>query len=263
MAKTEKLNTLLALREKYETTFKNAVKDMLNTFKKEQGLFLGERKTYQALDGFADDATKRSFKKVASTVNEQFDWFNDSIKEYMLQLFSIEKTNGVGVAKAVLTVDGKEWGEFTSTELLRLKGFLENSTLKDMYSEIPVRSETILWEKSDDEIYTDRVGIFESPKDEGFAKTTIKESYILHDPHAKENASRTPIVGEKSTQVNIGQYSVQNYTGQASMRERAEMLRRLDVLHKAVVEALEKANDVSVVESTLGTKVFDFINKGK
>jgi hypothetical protein len=47
------------------------------------------------------------------------------------------------------------------------------------------------------------------------------------------------------------------------MRERAEMIARLDILHKAVVEALEKANDVEVVPSVLGDKLFDFIHEGK
>lgn len=258
----QKLNTLLALREKFETTFKNALNDLVNKFKSEQGLFQGTRKTYEAIDGFADEPNKRVFRKVASTVQEQLDWFKKYNTEYLKQLFTIEKTNGSGLAKAELTVGDVSWGEFTSTELLRLKGFLENNQLKAMYNTIPVRSETTLWKPTTDDIYADRGGkIFEDPIDEGYAKTTLKEQYILTDPHP--DAKRPPQVADKTTQVNIGHYTSQDFSGAASIRERAEMIARLDLLHKAVVEALEKANDVEVVESVLGDKLFSYIHDGK
>jgi len=259
---TQKLNTLLALREKYETTFKNALNDLVSKFKSEQGLFQGVRKTYEAIEGFADEPNKRVFRKVASTVQEQLDWFKKYNTDYLKQLFTIEKTNGSGLAKSELTVGGKSWGEFTSTELLRLKGFLENNQLKAMYNTIPVRSETTLWKPSADDIYSDRGGkIFEDPIDDGYAKTTLKEQYILTDPHP--DAKRPAVVADKTTQVNIGHYTSQDFSGAASIRERAEMIARLDLLHKAVVEALEKANDVEVVESVLGDKLFSYIHDGK
>lgn len=257
---TQKLNTLLALREKFETSFKNALNDFVRKFDKDQGLFTGERKTYDALEGYADEPTKRKFRKVASTVKEQLTWLEETNTEYLKQLFTIERTNGVGIAKSELVVGGTSWGEFTSTELLRLKGFLENGKLKELYDKLPIRSETTLWDPSTDDIYFGRE-IYESPMDDGFAKTTLKESYILNDPHP--DAKRAPVVAEKTTQVNIGHYTSQDFSGAASMREKAEILARLDLLHKAVVEALEKANDVEVTPSVLGERLFSFLHNGK
>lgn len=159
-------------------------------------------------------------------------------------------------------MDGKLWGEFTSTELLRLKGFLENSQLKKVYETLPVRSETTIWNPSTAEMYANSEGkVFETNLEEGFAKTTLKESYILPDPHP--DAKRAPIVGEKSQQVNVGKYTTQEFSGAASMRERAEIIARMDILYKSVVEALQKANDVEAVESGLGGRLFDFIHEGK
>jgi hypothetical protein len=257
--KTQKLNTLLALREKYETTFKNALNDLVKKFKEKQGHFSGERKTYEALEGYADEPTKRSFRKVASTVNEQLDWFEKYNAEYLKQLFTIEKTNGSGIASAELVVDGKSWGTFTSTELLRLKGFLENAQLKAVYDNIPTREEDKIWKATDEDIYKGRE-VFESQLEEGFAKTTLTEQYILPDPNP--DPKRPPMVSDKKTTVNIGNFTSQQFSGAASMRERAEIIARLDVLHKATVEALEKANDVDVVESTLGDQLFTFIHRG-
>jgi hypothetical protein len=257
----QKLNTLLALREKFETTFKNALNDLVTKFKSDQGLFKGVRKTYEALEGFADEPNKRQFKKVASTVQEQLVWFAKYNLDYLKQLFTIEKTNGMGIAHAELVVDGNSWGDFTSTELLRLKGFLENGKLKEMYATLPVRSETTIWNPSTDELYKGNDKIFETDMDFGFEKTTLKTQYILPDPHP--DAKRPPIVSDKSEQVNIGKYTSQNFSGEASMRERAEILARLDILHKAVVEALQKANDVEAVESMLGDKLFEYIHDGQ
>jgi hypothetical protein len=69
------------------------------------------------------------------------------------------------------------------------------------------------------------------------------------------------MLGEESKQVNIGAYTSQMYSGQLSMRERAEMLVRLDTLYKGVIAALEKANNVEVVQSDLGDKALKFLLK--
>lgn len=256
-----KLNTGLALREKMETTFQNATADMNQKFSNKQELFKGSRRTYDTREGFADDDSKRGFTKVASTVNEQLDWYTETISEYLKYMFSIERTNASGIAKAELIVDGQSWGELYSTELLRLKGFLENPTLRKMFSEIPVRDERQVWTLSEDPLYAGK-NIFETGIQSGQARTTLKESYILTDPHA-DKGNRPPQVAEKSTIVPIGDYTVQTFSGEASMRERAEMLRRLDLLHKGVVEALEKANDVQIVESSLGSNILDYIISGR
>lgn len=256
------LNTFLALKEKYEKTYKGSLNDMIEKFMKKQGLFMGKKATYVAIEGFADDDTKRGFAKVASTVKQQLDWFEETNLPYFKQLFTIEKTNSSGTAKAHLIIDGNDWGEFSSLELLRLKSLLEDDRLKTMFKEIPVRSESMVWVPTTAELYKDTPGIFESILNEGFSKTTLKEKIIVNDPHIKDAPNRPPITDEKSKQVNVGSYSSQEFTGAASMRERASMLKRLDVLHKAVVEALENANNVPVVESSLGDKVLSFITRG-
>ena len=260
--KPKLLNTLLALKEKYEKTYKGSLNDMIEKFTKKQGLFKGKKNTYEALEGYADDETKRSFAKVASTVAEQLKWFEETNLPYFKQLFTIEKTNSSGTAKARLIVDGKDWGEFSSLELLRLKSLLEDDRIKMMFKEIPVRSESQIWEPTKAELYKDTPGIFETPMNEGFAKTTLKNKIIVNDPHIKDAPNRPPITDEKSVQVNVGKATSQEFSGEASMRERALMQKRLDLLHKAVVEALENANSVPIIESDLGEGVLSFIIRG-
>lgn len=74
---TKKQSVLLGLRDKLEKSFQAMLDDMTSKFKNKQGLFMGERKTFTAIDGFADDPTKRGYTNVASTVKEQLDWFKE------------------------------------------------------------------------------------------------------------------------------------------------------------------------------------------
>jgi hypothetical protein len=129
-----------------------------------------------------------------------------------------------------------------------------------MVAVLPVRDESQIWTPSTDDMYANR-DVFQTPRVDGFAKTTLKTSYILTDPHADKNPNRPPMLGEESKQVNIGAYTSQMYSGQLSMRERAEMLVRLDTLYKGVIAALEKANNVEVVQSDLGDKALKFLLK--
>ncbi len=254
-----KLSVALALRERAEKEFKNMVDDLFGKFKTKQTLFKGERKTYTAKEGYLDEPSKRGFINVVSTVSEQLAWMNSHSKDYLNTVFNIEKTNSSGNVKGTLTIDDKKIGEYSSLELLRLKSILEGK-LRDLYKEIPVRSEQSIWALSDEDAFRTK-GIFSTALEVGDAKTTIKEQYILPDPHPDKN--RQPMVADKSTQVLIGTYTTQQFSGEFSMYQRADLLVRYEKLLKATITALEEANNAELVTSDLGDKVFDYIHAGK
>jgi hypothetical protein len=230
------------------------ISDMLSKFKNKQGLFKGKRDTFSALEGYADMPEKRGYTHVASTVDEQFQWMKEHVRDHFNVVLSIEKTNATSVT-ADLIVEGKNWGTFTTLELLRLKSILD-SKLKAVIHEIPVRDETIIWKGTTDENYDDRA-VFEGPLNKGFTKTTLKSSYILPDPHP--DLKRQPQVAEKSEQVNTGEYSSQLFSGEWTMKQRADLLVKYDKLYTSIVEALEEANNVESQESDLGNKVLDYL----
>lgn len=254
-----KLSVALALRERAEKEFKNMVDDLFSKFKTKQTLFKGERKTYVAKEGYLDEPSKRSFVNVVSTVNEQLEWMNSNSKNYLNTVFAIEKTNSSGKVKGKLVIDNKELGEYSSLELLRLKSILE-SKLRDLYKEIPVRSEQSIWSLAEEEAFRAK-NIFSTSLEQGDAKTTIKEQYILIDPHPDKN--RQPVVADKSTQVVIGTYTSQQFSGEFSMYQRAELLVRYEKLLQATITALEEANNAELLPSNLGEKIFDYIHTGK
>lgn len=251
----KKLSVYLGLRDKTEKNNQLMIDDMFAKFKNKQGLFQGIRNTYQPLDGFADEPGKRQFTAVASTVGEQLEWFKKYTKDYYDTTFSIERTNASSIV-ADLVVDGKNWGTYSTLELLRLKSILD-SKLKAMIHELPIRKETVIWRPTTDANYAGKVGVFETSLTESFAKTTIKESYILTDPHP--DLKRQPQVGEKSTQVNTGAATTQEFSGEFTNLQRAEIEVRYNKLYMAVIEALETANNAEIQESDLGDQVLNFL----
>lgn len=259
-----KLNVLLAKTDNLATYYKGMLKDYSRFFVKSQGAFQGEKRTYQPKEGTIDEPSKRGNRVVQTTVNEKLHWFMQNSKEYIDSLFSQERTNASGLAKAELVVGGKSWGEYTSLELLRLKSLVEGNDLHHMLENIPVRSDQEEWEETKNEMYAER-SVFEMPQVKGMNITTEKESYILPDPNLKDGmrATYTPQIAHKTTTVELGEYTQQKFSGEWSQRQRAEMLFRRAQLVTAIIEALKTCNEAEVVQSDLTSdKIFGYLFTG-
>lgn len=261
----KKLNVLLALTDQLRHVYKNMVNDYVKFFSKSQGSFKGEKKTYTAKDGVIDEPNKRGTVLVATTVKEKLDYFIENSSKFVDALFSQEKTNSSGEASAELVVDGKSWGIFTSLELLRLKSLLESKdlgVLSEMILNIPVRSDSEIWNKSKNDDYTGRE-IHETELFQGIAKTTIKTPFVLKDPNIKGDnipAGYQPSVVTKDEIMELGDYTKQSFSGEWSHRERALVLKRKTDLLCSITEALKIANECVVVESGLNSKrIFGYL----
>lgn len=261
----QKLNVLLAKTDHLASVFKKGLEDYVKFFKTSQGAFKGEKKTYSPKPGTMDIPGERVNKLVVTTVDEKLAYLQEGAKEYIDALFSQEKTNASGLAKAKLVVDGLGFGEFTSMELLRLKSLLESGTFKELYENIPVRNDDERWSKTSNESYSKR-NIFESDIREGISKSVIKESYILPDPNiGKDNGAKyTPQIGSKDTIIELGEYTYQKFSGESSHVERAAILSRRSKLLTAVIEALKVANDAEAIPSEMTSdKLFNYLHTGK
>jgi len=267
MTKTKqglKLNVLLAVTDALRSKYKNMVSDFTKFFNKSQGSFVGGRNTYVAKEDAVDDPSKRGYQQIVTTVDEKFRYFIKESEEFVNALFSQEKTNSDGIASAPLIVNGKQWGIFTSLELLRLKSLLEASDLGNltgMLDTIPVRADSQIWNPTKAEEYENRA-IWETELISGISRTTVKEEYILHDPNiaAGKVSNYSPQVAVKTTTLEIGDYTSQHFSGQWSHRERAGALKRKNDLLIAVIQALKECNDCEIVKSGLtADKIFGYI----
>lgn len=253
----KKQSVLLGLREKLEKSFGGMLDDFISKFKNKQGIFQGHNNTYEALEGYADDPTKRSFQKVSGTVAEQLAWFKKYTPDYFTTVLSIEKTNSTGI-KAKLVVDGKEWGEYSVLELLRLKSIMDGK-LRVILSELPIRDEKVHWLPTTNKDLYDGREVYETPVSENHSKTTLKRTVIVNDPHIKEAPNRPPVPSQIDEQVNIGKYTQQKYSGEITMLERAVILAKYDKVYTGIIEALETANNTEAQTSDLGDRFLDYM----
>jgi len=265
---SKKLNLYLALTDKLKIDYKNLLNDYNKFFSKSAGSFLGEKRTYTPKDGTMDEPSKRGLKRVVTTVDEKLEYFIETSNDFINKLFTQEKTNASNVAKANLIVDGNDWGEYTSLELLRLKSLLDSPELGKIYDvliNIPTRSDSEIWEKTQNDEYEDR-NIYETSLLKGISKTTIKTEFILDDPNLgklKDTSSYTPVKSVKTDILELGDYTAQKFSGEWSHRERAASLERRSKLLTSVIDALKRANDTEIIESSLtGNKIFGYIFNG-
>lgn len=256
-----KLNVLLGKTDYLASTYTGMLKDFIGFFKNKQGAFRGEKRTYSPKNDTVDEPSKRKNILVQTTVAEKFDWMKEEGKAYLDALFAVEATNASGTAKAELKVDGESWGTFTSLELLRLKSVVEDNNLRGLFDNIPVRSDSEIWEPCNKEEYEGR-DILQTPIVQGTEKTTVIENYILEDPNiGKIDAkSYSPQLGKKNTVMEVGDYTHQRFTGEYSQRQKANILKRRSTLLTAVIEALKECNDAEIVKSELNSeKIFGYL----
>lgn len=240
-----KLNTLLAKVDHGTASFNRIISDYAIFFRNKQGMFEGIQKTFKPRDGYQEDARYMGNTQVATTVQEKLEWFENNIVPYLNELFSVEATNSKGAKKVELIVDGISFGELTALDLMRLKTILTNKQLEDMYTNIPVRSDSEVWKEGTNPEYAGR-NIYETEMLKGVTRTTESEEVILKDPNldpAKLPANYNAKVTVKKRTVETGDYTIQKFTGEWTQRQRAELLQRRSKILATVIEALKVVND--------------------
>lgn len=261
-----KLNTLLAKVEHGTSSFNRMIGDYAAFFKSKQGMFEGVKKTFKPRDGYAEDARYMGNTKVATTVEEKLEWFEENAVPYLNELFAIEATNSAGAPRVELIVDGMSFGKLTALDLMRLKTILTSKQLEEMYANIPVRSDSEVWVEGTDAEYEGR-DIYETEMLKGITRTTESEEVILKDPNldpAKLPANYNAKVTVKKRTVETGDYTLQKFTGAWTQRQRAELLRRRSSILAAVIEALKVVNDNVAENPNLdANKLINYLHHGK
>lgn len=250
----QKLNVLLALRQKLANRYNQMVGDYTSFFKNKQGAFRGTLKTHSPLEGYPVDPTKVANERVVTTVKEKMDWFIKEALEYYNTALAIEASNGEGAAAVPLEFDGKTYGPYPATVLLRMRGIFENDKFAQMLNIIPVREATRVWVEADeDEDYKKR-GIVQTERQSGETKTTETHQEILKDPNINPDnipSNYRGTVTNIATTIKTGDYTAQFFSGEWTHEKRAALLKRRSELLDAIDVALQKVNDREAKECNI------------
>ena len=264
--KQKLMNTLLAMAEHSAATFRKELNDYVSIFKNKQGFFKGVKNTFVPRDGFPDEPSKQGVTMVQSTVDEQFDWFIKHIaSKYLTEQFAIEATNSQGAPKVELIVDGKSFGCLTALELMRLKSILTDGAFDEMLKNIPVRSDSEVWTKSNCPEYTNRE-VYETQMLKGVTRTTEKHEEILKDPNIDPEhipSAYRAQVSVKNITVETGDYTSQKFSGEWTQTQKAALLDRKSALLGSVIAALKEVNAMESADTNLDVDgMLSYIFKG-
>lgn len=260
-----KMNKLLALVDHGASVFKTMTQEYKVFFDKGQSAFKGVRKTYVPREGTADDSSMRQFSKVTTTVDEKLEWYENKAVDYINNTLAIDSTNSQGANKVALIIDGSIIAKMTVLELMKLKSLITKSGMTEMYTELPVRSDAEIWSISADELYVGRE-IYETELSKGIKRTDSKTEFILEDPNLKnmtDTSRYSPQKSVKSSIIEVGDYTVQHFSGETTQRYKASVLARRSKLLEAIEGAIKEANDCPVVESEMTSqKLFNYLHRG-
>lgn len=251
-----KMNALLALVEQGSSRFNEMIKDYTSFFKGEQGQFRGQKKTYDARPDFSDKPEERGETIIVTTVNEKYDWLIEQATSYISQAMGIEATNSFGAKKVSLIVDGKDFGELSANELMRLRNLINQ--LDGTFKITPVRDDKRIWNPTTNSEYSGR-DVWETPLQESVERTTIKTQQILPDPNVeklRDTSKYNPVVSDINTIQEIGDKTLQYFSGEWSHRQRAELMRRKSAFLDAIAVALKEVNDIDAQDTDLKTNEF-------
>lgn len=260
------MNTLLAKLDQVSSSVNAMVRDYAAFFKKNQGSFRGERNTYDAVNGYDGRPERNTTSRITTTVSEKFELFNERFIPYLKDIFKVEATNSGDAYRVELVVEGVSFGHLSAIELMRLRNVLTNKELTSMYENIPVYSDTKVYEPCTDQMYAGR-DVLQTSILKSDERTTEKEEIILKDPNldpAHLPANYRAQVTVKSKTIKIAETTHQEFTGEWSQRRRAELLRRKSEVLNAIAVALKEVNEVEAKESNLDVDaLIDYIENGK
>lgn len=251
-----KLNVLLAKTDQLSAVSKKNLTDSIGQFKNKQVHFRGERNIYKEKSAEFAEPKNNIDKPVASTVKEWLKYTAEQSGEFLTAKLNQEATNCSNTAKAKLVIEGVDFGEYTTGELMALKGFFEQQSLREMYESMPTISLSERWTPSQDPNYKER-GILESEVQTWIDKVTETAPEVVFDPQGKQPGV---VINKKST-IERADVTRQTFTGEISHIERAAILKRLTTIIIAIKSALEQANNAEVVESQFSAeKIFTYLN---
>lgn len=257
-----KLNNILAIKKQEEGSYSRSLSELANTFCKKQGSFRGFHKTHEAEEGYFPEESRQGTQYVAFTVDEELDWLEGTLLPKLNNIFVVEATNSVGAHKVELKVEGISLGFLTACDLMRLRGILDDNSLKNIYENIPTQESSKVWEPADDPSYSKR-NIAQTKMQEGETRTTEKEEVILLDPNLRGTlpANYNPKTTVKTKTVITGHYTRQEFSGEWTLLRKAELLKRLSLLKVAVIKALQEVNDCDAIPSNLDAeKLLNYIH---
>jgi len=245
-----KLHEVLAVEGDLEGAFKSILKEAAHTFSKKAHLFTGYNRRLEMFD--EEDQifnTPEENQDITTTVKDKMEYVGEHVVRYFDAFLQKEATNQQ--AYADLVIDGKVIAQgLPGTFLLGLESRLIK--LRETLREIPVLQYGKSWTL--DENKGKNVYVCDNP-DEKFKTAKTTKHTVLY-PATKEHPAQIDKWDETK---NIGKYILTHWSGMIPVKQKSEILARMDKLIRAVKKARQRANMTEVDKRTIGKDIMDYL----
>jgi len=244
MIENVKLCQVIAIDKGAKAEARSAISKLHHTNQK-TALFSGQTRTFEPIDD-ANQLPAESVR-VQKKVDDTIDSFVSSLSEQLDVQFT--KDAGNTVAKANVTVNGRVIIENApSTFLLALEKTLDD--INTFFSELPELDPAEEW------TYDTTAGLFRAAPRKTRSTRKEEQPVVLYDATDRHPA-QTQLV---QRDVLVGFWNQQRLSGAIDSDRKAEILRRISAIRKAVRSAREEANSTEISRYRgIGKDIFDFV----
>lgn len=244
-----KLHEILAVESSLEKAANTLIKESKHTFNKE-GLFTGLVKNIYMFREEDKKSETSEHQELTTTVDENLDYLVEPISNWFDTVLKKDLTNQI--AHADIEVDGMVIAKNVPvTFLLGLEKKLNQ--LRELYLQIPTLVPGIKWNIDN----KSGPGVFVAEHD-------IVQMKTRKDPEFRvvyEATDNHPAQIEKIDKVqDVGRYITTTYSGRMTPLEKAERITKIDKLMGAVKKARMRANNIDIIDATIGEAIFNYIN---
>jgi hypothetical protein len=240
------LHELLAVEPSLKGAAAKILAEAKKTFSTRATHFHEAHRSYAcAVDG--DPGFPDEHSPMSTTVGEKLDHVAEVVGPFIDAGFQIDLTNQG--ATATLEVAGIKIEDVPSTALLRLDHRL--AELRQVLDVIPTLEPNTEWESDGDK----GQGIWKA-RDEQKHRTTKEEGFEV----VVEATDRHPAQYERVTRdVHHGTWTGRRWSGELSVSQKYEVIKRLDQLQTAVKKAIAEANRVEHSKNAVADTIFGFL----
>lgn len=223
------------------------LQEATRTFQKGE-MFDGYQKTYTPKEEGGDLVAGES-KEIVTTVDEKLRYVLPFLSDAIDIQLSREASNASGKLVAPLTVEGREFGTFSSQELLQLEKNVRE--LRNMADLLPTLDMAKAWVTNDNE----HTGTFSCPDTKTYRYVERMTPVVLY-PHTDKHPAQVEKVMDR---VQVGEYSTRLLSGRITPERKAHIIARLDAVLVAIGVARAQANGNVATNISFGDELLNFV----
>lgn len=243
-----KQHEILAVEQSKKAAANKIREDAKKQFHSKADRYEGFSRTYQPIDDAGEVLpSENKYLGDEDRVPAKLDYVATVAAPFFDVVAQKEATNQV--AKADIEIDGQVvLPNVPATTLLFLEKELKQH--REILDAIPTLDPALSWKWNDSQKWWETEPVNN--------RRTVKEEVplVLYEATKEHPAQVKTTSIEKLT----GHWSIKRFSGTISVREKADLITRCDLLINAVIQARMRANEAEVIDQKIGKILFDYIH---